>query len=780
MRAQLQLRRWCTAGALAGLLTLVLTPLLHAKTANTPQPPFQVGRLWQQAEYDGAEGWGEGAFFQYPAGIPKQGVLATDPSWLKRSWIGQCQKGGNYLMVTDWTDPVGTPYSFAGSYFFRSMDYTYPRTYVANGKFDYNYPVGVQEWYRWQRPNIVVNDTSLYTLFFPPFRTDTTTVNYPNNDGAGPRPAPRVDPDLVSECAIEMHWRFIPGVELRRMMYGYPYGSAHQDYILHDITLTNNGKSYGDTVSGPTLTNQTISKMLWAQAFDYRHEQAVLAQYGKDCDGRYIEPWGVGNHSAVWLTDLDDQTAGGNPGPDWGDPSEDVYYNGLLMAADAIIGPVFTSVGAGANYAVDDPAQPACRMIWHERGLDYAGKTYSPVSPEDQRNMLAGSFQLGINESYRDNAFTATIADEDQGPTAILGYGPLNGGTVGVDAPTTFGWDLGWQESVRIVQAFAGGAIDQEEGRRIGAYWNAQKTAQAPAATWMTQADQDLVKTAQDTALKAAALAYWNFNGQFAANVTSADLTKWGISGYVMSKPTTQNQPFNVPDAPRPPGYISTSSPSFGGEVQIRWTREAEQETDHDTGVMDMAGYKVYRQVGTRMAPWELIKSGLTSTFYALPGGDTLFYADKDVSAGTDYWYSVTAYDDGSQNWAQPGVKLESSRWWTWTGFSIIGTTARTPTAVSADKRPGAFSLAQNAPNPFNPSTTIRFTVPQTGDVKLVIYDVNGRTVRTLVEAQTPAGVHEVVWDGTDMVGRSVASGVYVYRLTGINGEITKRMTLVR
>jgi hypothetical protein len=102
--------------------------------------------------------------------------------------------------------------------------------------------------------------------------------------------------------------------------------------------------------------------------------------------------------------------------------------------------------------------------------------------------------------------------------------------------------------------------------------------------------------------------------------------------------------------------------------------------------------------------------------------------------------------------------------------------------AILVDRiiRPAAFSLAQNAPNPFNPSTTIRFAVPQVGSVHLSIWTVNGQLVRTLVDTEISAGSHEVVWDGTDGVGRSVASGVYLYRLRSTNQIATKRLTLIR
>jgi subtilisin family serine protease len=79
---------------------------------------------------------------------------------------------------------------------------------------------------------------------------------------------------------------------------------------------------------------------------------------------------------------------------------------------------------------------------------------------------------------------------------------------------------------------------------------------------------------------------------------------------------------------------------------------------------------------------------------------------------------------------------------------------------------PGAFALEQNYPNPFNPSTTIRYALPSAGPVRLTIYSILGERVRTLVDAEArEAGYHEAVWNGTDDGGRSVASGVYIYRM---------------
>lgn len=90
-----------------------------------------------------------------------------------------------------------------------------------------------------------------------------------------------------------------------------------------------------------------------------------------------------------------------------------------------------------------------------------------------------------------------------------------------------------------------------------------------------------------------------------------------------------------------------------------------------------------------------------------------------------------------------------------------------TPTGI-ADQSPQLttdFTLAQNYPNPFNPRTAIRFSLPQSGQVQLNIYNAMGQIVRTLLSAQLSAGEHAVQWDGTDAAGQSVASGLYFYQL---------------
>jgi len=100
--------------------------------------------------------------------------------------------------------------------------------------------------------------------------------------------------------------------------------------------------------------------------------------------------------------------------------------------------------------------------------------------------------------------------------------------------------------------------------------------------------------------------------------------------------------------------------------------------------------------------------------------------------------------------------------------------------AVSTGSPPLRFAVQQNVPNPFNPSTRISYTVAHREQVQLIVYDVAGRKVRTLVDEVKTPGPHFVDWDSRDDGGNLVSSGIYHYRLRAGDFEETKRMVLIK
>jgi len=100
--------------------------------------------------------------------------------------------------------------------------------------------------------------------------------------------------------------------------------------------------------------------------------------------------------------------------------------------------------------------------------------------------------------------------------------------------------------------------------------------------------------------------------------------------------------------------------------------------------------------------------------------------------------------------------------------------------ATAGGDTPVRATLAQNLPNPFNPATTIGYTLEAPADVRIGIYDASGARVRMLDEGAREPGAHSVRWDGTNDSGRAVASGVYFYRLEGAPGLPARKMTLLK
>jgi hypothetical protein len=114
---------------------------------------------------------------------------------------------------------------------------------------------------------------------------------------------------------------------------------------------------------------------------------------------------------------------------------------------------------------------------------------------------------------------------------------------------------------------------------------------------------------------------------------------------------------------------------------------------------------------------------------------------------------------------------------WGWAVDNIVVTSSG-PTGIG--DTPRVVTLNQNYPNPFNPSTTIAFNLPHSGATSLVVYDVRGRLVRTLIDGVLQVGPQNLEWDGRNNAGQRVATGVYMYRLTFGNIVQQKKMVLLK
>ncbi len=136
--------------------------------------------------------------------------------------------------------------------------------------------------------------------------------------------------------------------------------------------------------------------------------------------------------------------------------------------------------------------------------------------------------------------------------------------------------------------------------------------------------------------------------------------------------------------------------------------------------------------------------------------------ANTTNSAGQDLYDSWVA-----QGMAPPVVVATAS-----TGVDVTSDVPDAPLFV--------YDLRQNSPNPFNPTTTIRFSLAEAGPVRISVFDVAGRLVRTLEDGRMDAGEHSSVWDGRDDAGAPAASGIYFYSISTEGYSARRKMVLLK
>ncbi|MFI5252761.1 MAG: T9SS type A sorting domain-containing protein [Bacteroidota bacterium] len=175
----------------------------------------------------------------------------------------------------------------------------------------------------------------------------------------------------------------------------------------------------------------------------------------------------------------------------------------------------------------------------------------------------------------------------------------------------------------------------------------------------------------------------------------------------------------------------------------------------------DVAGYEIYRSIDG--GAFELVETPNSSTNSWRDGGIT---TDSRCSGGHMVWYKIRAKDSGG-NYSE------------FTSTAPIAATT-VPLGSATPQRehgqaPVEYDLWQNNPNPFNPTTTIQYDLISAVNVKLVLYDVLGRKVRTLVDGQQTAGRYSVKIDGNNL-----SSGIYFYRIQAGIFSAMKKMLLMK
>jgi predicted CXXCH cytochrome family protein len=227
--------------------------------------------------------------------------------------------------------------------------------------------------------------------------------------------------------------------------------------------------------------------------------------------------------------------------------------------------------------------------------------------------------------------------------------------------------------------------------------------------------------------------------------IAGQKLTSFEVVGYTATNAvyaSATEKGYSVDNlAPAPPKGFALQS--LAGVVHLSWDAPADA---------DFKYFAVYRDVTPNFNP------------HGTPLATTsdVNYSDASVELGRLYYYKLTAFDfSGNES-------------------NFSDEKSLTVTSVEEGNGiPTEFALRQNHPNPFNPSTQIRYELPQAEHVKISIFNTLGMLVTTLVDQYESAGYHTAVWNGIDNSGNSVATGIYLYKMeTGTFNSIKKMMLI--
>ena len=138
-------------------------------------------------------------------------------------------------------------------------------------------------------------------------------------------------------------------------------------------------------------------------------------------------------------------------------------------------------------------------------------------------------------------------------------------------------------------------------------------------------------------------------------------------------------------------------------------------------------------------------------------------YLDTDYEIDVTVYYRLIAYDDAG-NSSEYSVTIDITVLWADLGIAI----------------PDEFAIHQNYPNPFNPVTTLRYDLPEQGHVRITIYDMLGRDVKTLINEYQDPGYRSIIWDATNDYGKPVSAGMYLYQIQAGEYISTKKMVLLK
>lgn len=563
----------------------------------------------------------------------------------------------------------------------------------------------------------------------------------------------KIDPTLKCDAEVVTSHNFAIGLTMKRTVYIYaPQNDKSNSYIYYDYWFINTGKDVYDSLAfpGQTLHNLGIS-------FNWRPMVAFegATEYGRIWEATN-DDW-----TDYYGANYQEYVGGGSPLNPAGNSSADSLR--LWMDWD----------GTPPSPAIDDIGDPdknsgfAEQTPGHGRLLSYqwlgSGILWADQNFDNHSNDLSQPFTTTWAHAgrgpkvYPMDPWYNFLFDGKHSPTSVDMYcpdppsctqgDPTDPSTVAAPYPyQSIGIykDLPFGDSVHVVMAVAVNGISSEEAVKAGLLWWQHENG----GPGLTDAQKDsIVATGRDSLLQAYSLA----NKRFFNNIAA------GRDWY--AAPATP---------PSPDISISSSEQSN----IISWS-DVSQIPNSDTGVDDFAGYRVRRRQVSEDSTWRIIWD---SKVAGTPKATT--YIDSNVTRGFAYQYAVTSYNNGSQNWRNPGKSLESSMY-----ENMTPKNDPVHPFLGASK---TLSKIRVVPNPFNtksaplnypgePNKIMFVGLP--GECTIKIFTVTGDLVKTLDHTN---GTSQESWNQISDYNQLITTGVYIYVVESNIGKAMGKFVVVR
>jgi len=554
-----------------------------------------------------------------------------------------------------------------------------------------------------------------------------------------------LDPNLIADAVLYIRWSMDVGLtgEMRYYAYSaYPF----DNYMFIDFIVKNTGN-----VNLNEKTAELNNQFLHGAAFNYMVQPHVSYEGAR----QNLAVWEHMNDDWVeyYGENYLDYLGGGTPLHPSGDPQADSLR--LFIVWD----------GDNNKISGEDTGDPDLNSGFEEQSPGMGrllspqyfgmGLLHADTSPNDTTNDLRQPFATvwrpgDVRFSSCEEAYKYFFIEKHMASPQEMGFtepnDPLN-----VARPNPYigvgPYEMPFLSDVRFTMLFCVNGINYDLCNSLGlSWWTRTKGGEG-----ITDEEKNRwLATGRDSLFKYFSQATRRYFRNLAK----------------------ERSPFDAPEAPQPPDLTVSAGEK---SVILEWSDVA-KIPDHDTGVLDFSGYRVYRSKGrndtTFQKIWEC--GGKTGVPVATR------YVDREVQRGFAYFYYVTAYDDGTQNWEQPGRSLESGKYWN----MMLKNKPVHP--FMSQSQVTNLDQIKVVPNPYHDKSVkynwpgeenklLFINLPLTCTIK--IYTSTGDLVKTIYhEDQTT----EQSWNQVSDSNQLIYSGVYFFLVESEIGAKSGKFVVVR